>query len=175
MTNDHAWEREVLAVLGVPVNHTEKWFNAASYEGAQAWYRSINGLDLHYVSNSRIMSAWIGGPHGWLDWDGNVGCSTWNIGKWPSLEAVTEDFTAIAAAFPYLNFHAQLITNGGDEETGEVAAQYRVIGGVAALVEPIERFTVSDPPFTFLIRGGERGVSTSRLREATAQLRGASS
>ena len=84
-----------------------------------------------------------------------------------------EDWSAIAAAFPYLDLHAQLIT---DEGEGDVAGQWRVTGGVAALVEPVGRFqprelSEADVLLHVIGRGGERGVSLERLREAMAQLR----
>ena len=168
--NDRAWVREVAAALGVPVDER---YSGMEWKAYGQWFASIGGLDLHYLHNSRIMSAWIGGPHGWLDWDGTIGCSTWNIGKWPSYEAVQEDWQAIAAAFPYLDLHAQLIT---DEGEGEVAAQWRVTGGQAALVEPVGEFkpqelSEMDVLLRIVGRYGERGVSLERLKEAVAQVR----
>lgn len=175
-TNDRAFEEAVAGVLGIEMTErTAGTFTYLdmSYRAAGEWYKSVGGLDLHYLVNSRIASAWIGGPHGWLDWDGNVGCSTWNIGEWPSYGEVQEDWSAIAAAFPYLDLHAQLIT---DEGEGEVAAQWRVTGGQAALVEPAGEFkpqelSEADILLRVIGRGGERGVSLERLMEAMAQLR----
>lgn len=175
-TNDRAFEKAMADVLGIEMIQREAGgyrYWDMSWKAASEWYASIGGLDLHYLNNSRIVSSWIGGPHGWLNWGGNVGCSTWNIGKWPSYEEVSEDWSAIAAAFPYLDLHAQLIT---DEGEGDVAAQWRVTGGQAALVEPVEQFKpreLSDMDVMLRItgHGGERGVSLERLREAVAQLR----
>jgi hypothetical protein len=175
--NDGAWEKAIADVLGIEMTQRTAGDFAywdMSWKSASEWYASIGGLDLHYLHNSRIMSAWIGGPHGWLDWDGVIGCSTWNIGKWPEYEEVSEDWSAIAAAWPFLDLHAQLITDEGD---GEVAAQWRVADGTAALVEPIARFEPQELGegailMRILGRGGERGVSLERLREAIDQLRG---
>jgi hypothetical protein len=175
-TNDRAWEKAVADVLGIEMTFKQAGtfsYWDMSWKAASDWYESIGGLDLHYLKNSRIVSAWIGGPHGWLDWDGTIGCSTWNIGKWPSAGEVTEDWRAIAAAFPYLDLHAQLIT---DEGEGDVAGQWRVTDGRAAMVEPVDRFQPQDLDeagivFRFAFEGGERGVSLERLREAVAQLR----
>ena len=178
-SNDHAWERTVREILGHPRKSSTEGPSAggirAWIEAEEEWRAGLGILDLHYLYNSRIMSAWIGGPKGWVDWDGNVGCSTWNIGKWPSYEEVQEDWDAIAAAFPYLDFHAQLITDEGD---GDVAAQWRIADGKAAMVEPIERFQPQDLDeasilFRFTFAGGERGVSLERLREAVEQVRNA--
>lgn len=176
--NDREWTKACADVLGIP-SEWRAYKNGGGYQDvswreADAWRKSIGALDLHYCVNSRIMSAWIGGPHGWLDWDGNLGCSTWNIGKWPSHEEVTEDWQRIAAAFPYLDLHVQCIANEGE---GDVAGQWRVTGGKAAMVEPVERMQPrelgeADLLLRFFSRGAERGVSLERLREANEQLRG---
>lgn len=72
-------------------------------------------FELEYLCNYRVISAWIGGPHGWCDWNGNIFCNNYNIGKWPSIKAVEEEWAVIAAAFPYLDLVCTL-HNG---ETGE--------------------------------------------------------
>lgn len=169
--NDRQWERIIGGILGI--NADDDGYRL-DWQSTSDWYRRIAGLDLHYIENSRIYSSWIGGPHGWLDWDGRIGCSTWNIGKWPSYEDVTADFRLIAATFSYLDFHAQLITEEGD---GELAGQWRVTGGTAQLVEPVNRFSPDDLFDAglfgnFFTSGRERGVSEARLIEAAEYVDG---
>jgi hypothetical protein len=168
-TNDSDWESTIADLFGIKLNESG-WL--MDWRSAAHWYQSIAGLDLSYIKNSRIVSSWIGGPHGWLDWDGRVGCSTWNIGKWPGYDDVTEDWRLIAATFPYLDLHAQLITNEGE---GDVAGQWRVTGGEAALVEPVSKFMVNEASFMVFMHHGERGVSYTRLAEAWKQVRGQAS
>jgi hypothetical protein len=171
--NDREWPKLCADLLGIPSEWKPYpdgggWWHIP-WQGVMAWQESIGALELHYVANSRIMSAWIGGPHGWCDWDGRIGCGTWNIGKWPTAEEVTEDWQKIAAAFPYLDLRAQCIADEGD---GDVAAQWRVTGGKAALVEPIGRLAPpedlgeADMLLRLFGRDGERGVSLERLTEA---------
>lgn len=64
--------------------------------------------DLCYLENSRVCSSWIGGPHGWCDWDGTIGCNNYNIGKWPTVEEVYKEWKIIAKAFPFLDLRCQL-------------------------------------------------------------------
>ncbi|MER7361877.1 hypothetical protein [Nonomuraea wenchangensis] len=180
--NDQAWERTIKALaaeFGRPPafdygrlnGNPDAW--REHYAADEAWRASMGILDLHYLGNARIASSWLGGPHGWCDWDGRIGCSNYNIGKWPTTEEVTEEWQAIAAAFPYLTLHAQLVT---DEGEGEVAATWAVQGGKAALVEPIERIAevhddVAGMAFGLMFNAHrERGVSVARLREALAQV-----
>lgn len=180
--NDKDWPKACADVLGIasewkPFPDGGGWWNIpyGGDHGIMAWQQSIGALDLHYLRNHRIMSSWIGGPHGWLDWDGQVGCSTWNIGKWPSYEEVSADWEKIAAAFPYLDLHAQLITDEGD---GEVAGQWRVTGGQAAMVEPTGRMQAQELSEAAMLlrilgRHGERGVPLERLAGANARLQAA--
>ncbi|HEY9372556.1 hypothetical protein [Streptomyces sp.] len=182
--NDQAWETAVCDLgdeYGMPVDsmrrlkpgeYSERWRDIEADKQARRERMGI--LDLHDLANHRIGSSWIGGPHGWCDWDGKIGCSNYNIGKWPTVEDVTEDWQAIAAAFPYLNLHAQVVT---DEGEGEVAATWAVRDGEAALVEPVERIVDAEPDdvegmvFGLMFNAGrERGVSLERLRAALAQV-----
>lgn len=175
--NDREWEAEVARILGILPG--EPWPNGQTnylaWDRVEAWYQSINGLPIQYCRNSRIMSAWVGGPHGWVNWDGSIGCSTWNIGKWPSATEVENEWTLIARAFPYLDLHVQCIA---DEGEGAVAAQWRVTGGAVTSVPPAEdKFLIYDLDGEelrqrFIDSHGEHGCTAEQLTEAIQHLRG---
>lgn len=178
-SNDRDWNRQVqriAAEYGWPVE-AEPGTEAAQNRSRamRAWYERLGILSLSYCGNSRVMSSWIGGAHGWCDWSGRIGTTEYNIGKWPSDEEVTDEWREIAAAFPYLDLTAQCVD---DEGEGQLCAQWRVRGGqveyepnptepVSALVEPDISGWVAG-----LVFGGrsERGVTSDRLREALAQV-----
>ena len=178
-TNDRAWERavdELASAYGRPIPpppRSAPEAYGAHHKANREWEEKFGVLSLHYMDNERIACAWIGGPKGWCDWDGTIGCANYNIGKWPDEESCTADWVAIAEAFPYLNLHAQLIS---DEGEGEIVATWAVKDGKAALVEPIAR--IAEPReidlLGFLSRS-ERGVSLDRLREALEQVSAARS
>lgn len=92
-------------------------------------------LDLNYLNNSRILSCWVGGPHGWCDLGGKIICNTWNIGKWPEVEEVLEDWETIAEAFPYLRLKSELVTDGGE---GESVIGFKVSKGKVETYTPTE-------------------------------------
>lgn len=171
-SNDSDWVRQVAAAYGIPLDE----HGAPDYRALQRVYAELGALQLHYLVNRQVMAAWLGGPHGWCDWTGRIGCSTWNIGKWPTEDAVTEDLVAIAAAFPYLSMHAQLIS---DEGEGDIVGTWAVLDGKAVPVEPAGFLTPPtelDPEAmidAFMRPGRERGVSLGRLRQALAQVRAA--
>jgi len=177
--NERAWNEVVARAMGLPEGDD---FPPRELEGdaRMAWVKErwaavdkrcaeLGILPLEYLATSRISSSWIGGPKGWCDWDGTIGCSNYNIGKWPSTEEVTKEWQAIAAAFPYLRLDAQVVD---DEGEGEIADQWHVADGIAELVEVGEPLRHQDQPeFLALSRiGWERGVSIERLREAVAQV-----
>ena len=179
--NDRAWNGIVARAMGFPEgdDYPPKAI-AEDNDARMAWFRErwaardrrtaeLGIIGLEYLYNCRIASTWIGGPHGWCNWDGTIGCSTHNIGKWPSVEEVTDEWERIAAAFPYLDLTAQLVTDEGD---GEIAVEWRVQGGAAELCEPGKQIRpVGEPSFlSVLTFGGERGVSPQRLEVAVQQV-----
>jgi hypothetical protein len=97
-------------------------------------------LNLNYLSNSRIVSSWVGGPHGWCNWDGIIGSSNYNIGKYPSVQDVYEDCVKIADAFPFLEMKVQLMNQeaGEDDTSLEAIIEYSIKGGVVDMYNPME-------------------------------------
>jgi hypothetical protein len=172
--NDRAWNETVADVLRFEPGRLGFW----TPESLRAAAEELRCLDLQWLYTSRISSSWIGGPHGWCNWDGTVGCANYNIGKHPEVEDVTADWQRIAETFPYLDLRAQLVT---DEGEGDLAAEWTVSAGHAVHREPAP----GDPLITdmrelgqmdFLERlfiGGERGVPLPRLRAAVEQVRDA--
>ncbi len=173
-TNDREWTTTVGDVLGVENGRLGFW----TPESIRAAAEGLRCLGLQWLYTSRIASSWIGGPHGWCDWDGTIGCATYNIGKHPDVESVTEEWQAIAAAFPFLDLRAQLVT---DEGAGHLAAEWTVSAGRALYREPepgddlvTELRELGQMDFLDrLFIGGERGVPLPRLRAAVEQVRAA--
>lgn len=171
-SNNKQWEQQVDALAaeyGRPLPGPGSWALA------DEWNKQFGILPLGYCDNNQIMSSWVGGPYGWCNWPGQIGCSTYNIGKWPSTEEVTDDWTLIAAAFPYLDLTAQLVN---DEGEGQLCGQWRVQAGRCVYdPEPAERIRpVEDAsPTFFLPVWREQGVSLERLRQAMDTVRAARS
>lgn len=173
--NDKEWNRMVGAVVFGDENLL-RIDNFYRFEQARARAQELHVLPLEYLANYRISSSWIGGSRGWCDWDGQIGCANYNIGKRPTFEEVGAEWAAIAAAFPYLDLTAQLIS---DEGTGRLCAQWRVKDGVAVpekIGKPVatrKQMTAQDKAAMdhFLDHLGgaadtERGVSAERLQQA---------
>lgn len=183
-SNDKAFLASVFRAVGLEPEPD----HGAPVETRMAWiakaddFREQFGprLSLHYLGLSdRIVSAHIGGPHGWVDWDGSVGSSDYDIGKWPDQVELEEDVAALAGAFPWLSADFQLIT---DEGEGRIADTWSVEGGswrrrhdiTERLVEPAEFDAgglVSLLAFHSSVTGRERGITPASLKAAADRLR----
>ncbi|MBT2453309.1 hypothetical protein [Streptomyces sp. ISL-86] len=172
--NDKAWTASVYHALGLEPGQ----YANATIDSIRAVTKELDVLPLTLLYTSRIASTWIGGPHGWCNWDGTIGSSNYNVGKWPDREAVLSDWDTIAVAFPYLELTAQLLADEG-ADAAPVLGQWRITGGRATEETPGQRIT---PPvelteidmFTRLFgTGGERGVTERRLTAAVERVRAA--
>lgn len=178
-SNDKAWQNLVETAFGV--RDIEEF--RGNYQNWQklmdARKAELGTLDLEYLTNARIISSWIGGPKGWVDWDGSIGCASWNIGKWPSESDVTAEWVTIASAFPWLKLKAQLITHEGE---GILACEHTVADGHVTLdrhptAKLIPDFAIKDADASVmsgvigLLTGSldrERGCTIEKLHEAIA-------
>lgn len=101
-------------------------------------------LNLEYLANSRICSSWIGGTHGWCDWNGQIFSNNYNIGKWPQAEEVLAEWEAIAKAFPYLSLRSQLLNGETCEENPVALVEFVVENGEVEWYQPTETMPVVD-------------------------------
>lgn len=174
-SNDRGWTGAIFRLLDVETDG----FGYPGSDALRALERRLDVLDLHHLHNEQVACAWIGGPKGWVDWNGRVGCSDWNVGKWPTVKEVTEDWIKIADAFPYLDLTAQLVPDEG--EASEPAATWTVADGqVTAAHWVTEKITEPTPAEeiagrwirSMWVPGRERGVTLDRLVGAVRRVAG---
>lgn len=99
-------------------------------------FKELGKLDLEYLHNKRIVSSWIGGTHGWCSWNGYIGTNNYNIGKWPSVESVYNDWKKIARAFPFIDLQCQLLSGETCEEDNRPLIQFNVKKGKVKMLVP---------------------------------------
>jgi hypothetical protein len=125
--NDRQWERDARRIMGLfsaidemdTSRRDETGYLRHLFEKEHESFDAIGMLRLQYLTNQRIASAYIGGgTHGWCNWDGTIQSADYNIGKWPTVGEVTDDWKQIARAFPFLNLKSQVVSMiyGGDVE-----------------------------------------------------------
>ena len=141
--NENKWNKLVHSTMGCSAIARERdWAKREKRE--EAWLRSLGVLELKYLGlHSRITSTWVGGPHGWMHWDGTVAFRG-PIGKWPDSTSVRKEWERIAEALPWLRLSCVLwdTTDAvmGDEdwkvEEVEPLMGYAVAGGEAEMFAP---------------------------------------
>lgn len=120
-------------------------------------------LELEYLKNSRILSSYVRGPHGWCNWDGEIFSNNYNIGKWPSVETVYNEWKLIAKNFPFLNLKCQLYNGEHFEDGIKPIIEYRVKDGRVSMsipkdeLEKPDRESMSDEIMGKLMSGVEYG------------------
>jgi hypothetical protein len=92
-------------------------------------------LQTEYVHNSWISCSFIGGPHGWCHPDGQIGYVD-NVGKWPSVEAVFNDWKVLAEAFPFIDIGVTLFDGESCEDNTNKIVSMRVRGSEVVLIDP---------------------------------------
>jgi hypothetical protein len=139
--------------------------------------------DIFYLQNDRITSLWMEGPHGWCDWEGNIFCNNYTIGKYPSFNyyknekyfyiEVEEEWKIIAKEFPFLNLKCQLYNGNVSEKGIYVVAQYDVKdGNVTMKTEDFDKIAfpvngVLKHLFSGMYNSNiERGCTIEQFREA---------
>jgi len=134
--NDPRWYAAIWRMLDVPLDE----YGNPDYDARLRVMKECRVLDLDYLCNDQIASSSIGGPHGWCDWQGNIGCNSFNIGKWPRIEDIDYEWRLIAEAFPYLKLRAQVyncaVTEEREDKTPVV--EWVVENGQVELREPTE-------------------------------------
>jgi hypothetical protein len=134
-TNDEKWNDMVARTFGLPIE------GRVTHEEEEEVIRRFGMLDINHLNNGRISSTYAGGPNGWCDWDGTIGCVEGHLHcKWPSVTDVFSEWNMLARAFPFLRLTAQLTTDGwedgGDGTTRRVLVQWEVKGGMVHMVTP---------------------------------------
>lgn len=160
-------------------------------EGEIWWQRRMRWINLvderldhlptEYVRNRWASCAFIWGPHGWCSPKGEIKYLD-NVGKWPDICTVLEDWQRIAERFPYLDLTATLMSGEDGDEDAEPVVNIRVERGLAELQEPDitphlengvrpRRNWDSMGSLTLLNSGRELGLPENWYREFAARVR----
>lgn len=188
-TNSKDWRAWVAELVGQPLE-PDYWGEEISTRfdmlkihmwNQKRFLKELGAPELEHLANERIYSSWIGGAKGWCNWDGTIGTSNYNVGKWPGIDEIGQEWERIAKAFPYLKLRSQLFP---DEGKGDWPAVEYIVGyGTSRMVVPhdaLPRDTVKEEAvvtdFVGWLQGPrwsgrEIGVSSERLIEAVNQVR----
>ena len=92
-------------------------------------------INTSYVSNSWASSSFVYGPHGWCSPTGQIHFSD-NVGKWPNVSDIYDDWVSIAEAFPFLDLTATLFSGESCEDDTYAMCTIYVKNGKVWVAEP---------------------------------------
>lgn len=142
----------------------------------EALEHHLGRIELHYVISEWTASAFVLGPHGFCSPEGELFFQD-NVGKWPDVQDVYEDFVRLAKAFPFLDFKATLY----DGESCEW--EDRPLSPVVSFVVKDGEVTLTDEDFglhqsrrpqvfrSLMSDRGEIGMPEDMLQQVIARLR----
>lgn len=133
-SNDLQWKKMLHNAANIKFEDEESYL-ATDWDSLREAKERFRVLDLEYLCNDRIASCWIGGPHGWCNWDGKIFSNNYNIGKWPNASAIYEEWEEIARAFPFLKLKSQLFDGETSTENSKPAIQFNIADGKVKQVE----------------------------------------
>lgn len=96
----------------------------------------ITYLPLIFLCNEWITSEYSKGPHGWCDWEGNIGCHYGNIGPNATAEWIEYEWKLIAYYFPFLSLRCQLFDRDVNDVGRKPIVEYEVNEGVVKTLLP---------------------------------------
>lgn len=176
--NAHEVCEQLSSLFNIP-KRADKSFSA-HWEALDNLRKRMNKIELEYLSNSQIVSSFIGGPHGWCNWTGNIFTNSYNIGKWPSVEAVHDEWNRIAGAFPYLKLTSWLMSGEQCEENLRPLVKFRVEDGATIItaceenedlpVYPVDNVDIGSMLLPANIR--EVGIPVDELKAKLIELYG---
>ncbi len=144
--NDRVWEDVVRSKLGMPkrrdYNDSKDLTDAERSAHLQkewatedAWRETWKCVRTEYVFNSWIACSYIGGPHGWCHPDGQIGFVD-NVGKWPTVEEIVNDWEILAAKFPFIDVGVTLKDGEWCEENINPVVCLQIRNGEVIGVDP---------------------------------------
>ena len=145
--NQHIWNHWVRKALNMPLGeleasgtcgvgakfNAEKW--QAHWDAEETWKKAWGCIQTEYVDNSWVSCNFIFGAHGWMHPDGTIGFVD-NVGKWPSVEEVYEDWRKLAKEFPFLNLGVSLMSGEESDSGIHPVVSFQVKNGKVRIVDP---------------------------------------
>lgn len=104
------------------------------WDAVAEWKKDWGYVETEYVHNDWVACAYIGGPHGWCAPGGQLQYAD-NVGKWPSVESLYDDWALLAREFPYVRAHVTFMSGESSEDGTRPVASFLVREGEVVLTE----------------------------------------
>lgn len=145
--NDYELVARVQNQLGMPVKPEYPRTNdpvalaayraelSAAYDQLKVWLRHWGYVHTEYVTNEWISTSFIDGPYGWCHPDGSIDFAG-NIGKWPHVHEVLQEWRVLATAFPFMQVGITLYDRSTAQDDANPVVSMIVEGPIVTLVDP---------------------------------------
>lgn len=153
--NNHSFTEKYLRDSGKQqISEKFKSDRQGFYAFEQKFKEKWQYIDTQYVHNDWASCSFIGGPHGWCNPDGKILYRD-NIGKYPSISEVVDDWAALLEAFPFLNINATLYDGESCQPEAKPIVTISIGNGVIRIHEDhsVQKLPRSENPAvdTFLL------------------------
>ena len=169
--NDTQLGDELIAIFNVPTRA-----KLIEYYKLNKLKDKLKVLHLNYLTNDRIVSSWVAGLYDWVNWYGTVDSRNYNIGKWPNVDSVLQDWQAIATAFPSLKLTCWLYSKETCVPDNTALVQFDIVSGTATAHLPDrepQNPAFGEPDYSSIMCSNrESGISVSSLKDKLTQIYG---
>lgn len=124
----------------------------AKYNFEDAFREKWGFIKTRYLQNDWAYSCFIAGPHGWCSPTGDISFRH-NVGKWPSVEEIANDWAVLLDNFPFLELNATLYDGECCEENVNPIVTISVGNGAVVVHDNHEVHHVERKPEKFSISG----------------------
>lgn len=167
-TNDKTFERQLLDATNIKYKKKKEYnFVDLDFDSVREAAKKYNCLEIEYLQNHQICTSYVNGPYGWCNWEGNIFCNSFNIGKWPETGIIYEEWKLIAKEFPFLEIKSQLFNEEHCEDNISPIIQFNIKDGKVNVVEPeFLGDVISDINFDIFNANRERGCTLEQYKKA---------
>lgn len=129
-SNDRDFVKSVCRAVGLP-----NWAEVNIHEQVdfEKWYNAWEPVTTNYVCNSWVSSSFIFGPNGWCHPDGTIEY-VHNIGKWPTVQEVLDDWTKLVTTFPFIELDCVLMSGESLNNDNRPVVGFIVSNGAVEVV-----------------------------------------
>lgn len=170
-SNDREWKLQLFTALNILRSDKDTWL--PDEDKLEIASKKFGFLDLYYLRNYQIASCWVGGPRGWCSWDGTIGCDGYNIGKYPTIKDVYDEWKLIAQTWNFLKLRCQLWNveynqDDSEAEQPKPVVEFIIENGYVTVINPNTCLKYSTKVYSsnILTGGAERGCELDNVKRA---------
>jgi hypothetical protein len=123
--------------IGHPVEEAGDIGVLYQYDRWLDWSQKWGYIQCDFVYNNWIEKYCVHGPAGWMNPDGKIQYG-FNVGKWPSIDCLLQEWKVLAKEFPFINLFVILMSGEYCEDGTVPVVGIRVKDGSARLFDPAD-------------------------------------